>query len=161
MSPKHKWLHKALHLKTELLLPMARVMTLNLCRISLTTSLFWSGVTLQQSTARQCLQSSTNWSTSSSDIAMLKVGPSITSPMLGSTDDPVNVELRPLNCGFIPALRLASPSVSSNLILHTDCNNKQDVVTMFWLGLLIFMSSCISTPLTSQPSLQYFLLLLL
>lgn len=62
-------------------LPTASVMTLSFSRITFTTRLFCNGVTLQQSTARQCFTRATKRSSRSGDKALSRVRPSITRDM--------------------------------------------------------------------------------
>lgn len=99
-------------------LPTARVMTLSFSLTTFTTPLFCRGVTLQQSTERQCLTSSMKRSCRSGDSAMLRVRPSMTNEMFW----------------VVPTLRgsalylLTSSSVQSKMDVHV---NWQDTAHYF------------------------------
>lgn len=90
--------------------PTARVITLSFSLTTFTTRLFCRGVTLQQSTERQCLTSSMKPSCRSGDSAMLSVRPSMTSEMFW----------------VVPTLRgsalylLTSSSVQSKMDVHVN-----------------------------------------
>lgn len=90
--------------------PTARVITLSFSRTTFTTLLFCSGVTLQQSTERQCLTSSMKRSCRSGESAMLTVRPSMISEMFW----------------VVPTLRgsasylLTSSSVQSRMDVHVS-----------------------------------------
>lgn len=64
--------------------PMARVMTLNLSRTSLTIMLFWSGVERQHRTDRQYWVNSRNFSSSFPWRMAFRVFPSMTNPTSGT-----------------------------------------------------------------------------
>lgn len=104
-------------------LPTARVITWSFSLTTLTTPLFCRGVTLQQSTQRQCLASSIKRSCRSGDSAMLRVRPSMTSEMFW----------------VVPTLRgsalylLTSSSVQSKMDVHV---NWEDTPHYFTVKLL-------------------------
>lgn len=101
-------------------LPTARVITLSFSLTTFTTPLFCRGVTLQQSTERQCLTSSMKPSCRSGDSAMLRVRPSMTSEMFW----------------VVPTLRgsalylLTSSSVQSKMDVHVSWEDTPHYLTM-------------------------------
>lgn len=91
-------------------LPTARVITLSFSLTTFTTRLFCRGVTLQQSTERQCLASSIKRSCRSGDSAMLRVRPSMTSEMFWVVSTLQGSAL----------YRLTSSSVQSKMDVHVN-----------------------------------------
>lgn len=103
-------------------LPTARVMTLSFSRTTFTTLLFCKGVTLQQSTERQCFASSTKRSCRSDDRAMFRVSPSITREM----------------SGVVSTLR------GSSLYLLTSCSAQSTMdVHVSWKTTSAYFADCI------------------
>lgn len=101
-------------------LPTARLITLSFSLTTFTTPLFCRGVTLQQSTERQCLASSMKRSCRSGDSTILRVRPSMTSEMFW----------------VVPTLQgsalylLTSSSVQSKMDVHVNWEDTPHYLTV-------------------------------